>query len=63
MDPAKPETGILGSYTVRFSDLPDRTFGRREDALSFFLERKGPVKMFGLDGELMLTRGTPPPDA
>ena len=63
MDASKPEKGVLNHYTVRAPGMADRVFSTGEEAVRYITEHKGYLKLFGKNGELMLTKGTPKTDA
>jgi hypothetical protein len=56
---------MLGHYTVRLPGMADRVFKDGADAIQFVVRQGHPsfVKIFGRDGELLVSRGTAKPDA
>jgi hypothetical protein len=60
--PSREPPAAAGHYTIRQPGKADRTFSTSDEALQYLLGHPGFAKMFGKDGELMLTRGTPEPD-
>lgn len=55
-------TAVLGNYVVSLPGRADQKFTDAQQAIAYLVSTNGGARMFGPDGQIIVTRGQPPRD-